>query len=94
MEISVPGDIASDKPSTSPNVQSPTLNTDSSCDPINLVTPQVVSTGVTEKAQPPKTQQWRLPLRSLHRIGDILNRKMGRIVMKSRIGYLTDQSSA
>ena len=85
METSVPGDIASDKPSSSPNVQSPPLNsktTDSRCNPINLVTSRVVSREVPEKVQPPKTQRWRPPLRSLQRIGNILTRKMGR--MKSR----------
>ena len=97
-EISDPRNIASDKPSTSPNVQSPPLNTDSRSNLINLVTPQVVSTGVPEK--PSKTQRWSSPLRFLQRIGvsgdslssddltpspdDIFARKMEELVLESR----------
>jgi hypothetical protein len=37
---------------------------------LNLVNPQVVSKEVPEKVQPPKTQPWRPPMRSLQRISE------------------------
>jgi hypothetical protein len=54
-EISVSGDFATEKPSTSPNVEMI----------LNLVTPQVVS---TEGVGPPERQQGKPPLQSLQRI--------------------------
>ena len=88
MEISVSGDFTSDKTSSSPNVQSPPLNSDRRCNPINLATSQVVSREVPEKVQPLKTQRWAPPLRSWQHISDILTRKMGRMEPRN----LPDQS--
>ena len=91
MEMSGPGDIPLDKPSSSLNVQNPPLNsktTDCRCNPINLVTPQVVSWEVPEKVQPPTTHRWRPPLQSLQRISYFLTRKTRRMEPRN----LTDQS--
>ena len=84
-ENSFPGDFATEKPSTSPSVQSQPLNsTTTDCNPPvrevearqepNTITSllNLVTPQVvsTEGVRPPKRQQWRLPLRSLQRISD------------------------